>query len=747
MDNIDLNINNYTQTELQRFLKLNNIYSNDELNSQIAKFTLKIVDNSCSKEHKEKLLFFINSVKDKLQIKNENNNDEKDEKYSKILSEIIDTKIGNIIKTNNNFNHNPLQYQRLVTSTINSYQEKTTTINCIFNTRFRTDFLNSIPQQCVFYLPQPITNVTQIKLLSIQIPNVMLAFSNAKFTTQIYIKEDVTNYEAIVVIPEGNYDETSFPDILTKCINEQVINPFILPVNYRFFVTIDPHTFYITIKNILYTFTIKTITKYPNTLGKCDIGNQLASTNLSVYNTYSKIVNLNNAQIGAQQPIDINVVFDYNTKNVISDLILEDCIFTVNKYYNDSFYNDKLSTTVSLKSLMKGSLSLNYNLNKLLDILFETKGTGILYVPLKNLTYSNQGEISKIWSKDYVEPVDLYAEQIEYIYKHYSLMTAHLLDSQVEPLSTNTNNTLDQTSLTHNYTLKIYKNKKFEIIQNIFGTVSSQIDFFNIYNDVDKWELHNGEISSIGYEPFSVYDKDYDYIPNYKTETSAHIIKQTLYQMMTGEIIVSYDKDDYTKLRIDIFMAHNPYETLDTFPIIEPLPEDTTQKLTCKEKKFNLSESYNYRFNDLDTKGNVSELSISNTLGYQIGYRLTEYNGLQSYTSESAFDKTSLDYVYFSVDDYNNSYLNHNYGVLPNANILDKNILAIVTIKSPQFTITFDNGSDYIPKLRNYLTPVNITKLGIKLLDPLGNLVDINTNDYSFVLEITKLIDITNNNK
>jgi hypothetical protein len=223
--------------------------------------------------------------------------------------------------------------------------------------------------------------------------------------------------------------------------------------------------------------------------------------------------------------------------------------------------------------------------------------------------------------------------------------------------------------------------------------------------------------------------------------------------MMTGNIFISHDPDKNYLLNIDIIMRHNPYLPLLTFPtpetnLITSTTESNVQniqrELTCKEKITNLSDAYNFRFNDLDVKNKVSETSISNTLGYQIGYRSIEYVGQKKYVSESAFDKTSLDYVYFCLDDYNNSYLNHNYGVLPTEHILDKNILAVVTIRSPQFTTTFDNGSDYIPKLRYYLTPVNIKKIKIKLLDPLGNLLDINTNDYSFVLEVTKLMDITN---
>jgi hypothetical protein len=742
MDNFDLNINNYTQDDLYDVFDLNNGYSHDELNSKISKTILNVINKNHTKEYKQKMLLFINSAKDRLQIK-----DNLDNNNSKILSEIIDTKIGDIIKTYNNFNHNPLQHQRVKTTTINPYQEKTVTINYIFNTQFRNDFLNSIPQQCVFNLPEPINNVVQLKLLSIQIPNVMLAFSNSRFTTQIYIKEDVTNYAAIVVIPEGNYDEITFPAILTKCINEQVISPFILPVNYRFTVTIDPYTFFVTIKNSLYTFTMETITKHPSSLGKCNLDNQLSSSNLTVYQVYNTTVEKDSEFAGVSSSVDI----DYNTKNVISDFVLEDCIFNVKKYYSEPLYKNLLRISFTLKSLMKGTLVLDYDLNKMLDIFFDSNKTDVLYIPLENF---ETGGVSTDFTGTLPRRPD------EYFYRHISLMTGNLLKRQVAPISTHTNSSgVSNDTRRHIYTLKIYKDKKFELIQDVTGMMDTTLGFykdFKIYDNLDEWTVHNTTVDSIGYNPVSLYNTSSGPYPiklnNYIS--NSYIKEYDLYQMMTGELIMSHDSTNNYKINIQIVMKHNPYVSLFTFPnstistqIQSELDEKTelSSIQECKAKKSNLSEVYNYRFNDLDVKGKVSETSISNTLGYQIGYRSIVYTGLKSYTSESAFDKTSLDYVYFSVDDYNNGYLNHNYGVLPNANILDKNLLAIIPIRSPQFTTTFDNGSDYIPKLRQYLTPVNIKKIGVKLLDPLGNLVNINTNDYSFVLEVTKILEITNN--
>lgn len=762
MNDIDIDIDNYTQKELKHLLKLKDTYSNDELNSQISKLTLKIINNNYTDDYKEKLIFFINDIKDKLQIKiNKDIKNEKEKNHDTILSEIIDTKIANIINTANNFNHNPLQYQRLNMSNINLYNEKIINVNYIFNTAFRNNFLNSIPQQCIFQLPEPINNVVRMSLLSIQIPNVMLAFSNSKNTTQIYIKEDVTNFEAIVVIPEGNYDEKTFPVMFEKCINEQVINTLILPTNYRFFVTIDPHTFFITIKNKFYTFTMETITKYPSKLGNCNLNYQLSSTNLTVNKTYKSTIIFNNDLDVLNYRININ----YNTINTISDVFLKESIMNVKHIYEDSSYTKLKMIYYTLNSYITGSLILDAALNTILNIKFSTLGSDVLYVPLElNDETDVNGNINTVYSTDNI----ILGINNKFYHLHNVILRANLLKAEKDKFPNFYSNSQGVTSSSKNhiYTLKIYADKTFELIQSnwtmrVIKPNALIVKDYTLYTEMEQWVNHNINNVSISYNPF-VVSKSYYNSSNFLTSNvlssqtiyGGYIKETELFQMATGNIFVSQEADKLYMLNIELSMAHYPHKPLLTFPSqisTNPTPKSSTlltpttntdTKLECKSKISNLSEEYNYHFNDLDIKNEVSEISISNTLGYQIGYRSIKYNGLKSYTGESAFDKTSLDYMYFCVDDYNNGYLNHNYGVLPNENILNKNILAIITVKSPQFTTTFDNGSDYIPKLRNYFTPVNIKKIGIKLLDPLGNLVNINTNDYSFVLEFTKLMDI-----
>jgi hypothetical protein len=96
----------------------------------------------------------------------------------------------------------------------------------------------------------------------------MYAYNYEEGTDQIYIEEDNTGKSGIVTIPAGNYSpfdlqiasfqllpEASFPEALTKAINEQ------LGTGDRFKVTIDISNRKTTIKNSTHTFSIFTLEK------------------------------------------------------------------------------------------------------------------------------------------------------------------------------------------------------------------------------------------------------------------------------------------------------------------------------------------------------------------------------------------------------------------------------------------------------------------------------------------------------
>ena len=67
--------------------------------------------------------------------------------------------------------------------------------------------------------------------------------------------------------------------------------------------------------------------------------------------------------------------------------------------------------------------------------------------------------------------------------------------------------------------------------------------------------------------------------------------------------------------------------------------------------------------------------------------------------------------------------------------ILGDNILAVIPVTSKSFNICFDNGNNLLEKKREYYGPVNIQRLKIQLLNQYGEVLNLNSMDFSFSLE------------
>lgn len=108
--------------------------------------------------------------------------------------------------------------------------------------------------------------------------------------------------------------------------------------------------------------------------------------------------------------------------------------------------------------------------------------------------------------------------------------------------------------------------------------------------------------------------------------------------------------------------------------------------------------------------------------------------------SESSYGSGVYPYIYLDVNEYQANNRNDSlYHFVGNNRLIDNNILARISVSSSQNTIIIDNGGDMIFKKRNYIGPITIDKLHIKLLNRFGRVIDLIGNDYSFILEITYL--------
>jgi len=128
-------------------------------------------------------------------------------------------------------------------------------------------------------------------------------------------------------------------------------------------------------------------------------------------------------------------------------------------------------------------------------------------------------------------------------------------------------------------------------------------------------------------------------------------------------------------------------------------------------------------------------------LGWTFGFRNGIYINNINYVSEGIVDLLGPRYLYLVVDDFNNN-VNNNFYSAFNSSILNKNILARISLQANTFNVLIENGLNIISTPRRYFGPVNIVNLNIQLLDEYGRIIDLNNMDFSFALNFETVYDI-----
>lgn len=127
--------------------------------------------------------------------------------------------------------------------------------------------------------------------------------------------------------------------------------------------------------------------------------------------------------------------------------------------------------------------------------------------------------------------------------------------------------------------------------------------------------------------------------------------------------------------------------------------------------------------------------------GWIIGFRNGVYVNNLNYVSEGVVDVTGPKYMFLSIDDYNNS-VNNNFYSAFNSSILNKNILARISLQANTFNVLEQNNLNLVTTPREYFGPVDIQTLNVQLLDEYGRIVDLNNMDFSFCLTLTTVYDL-----
>jgi hypothetical protein len=108
--------------------------------------------------------------------------------------------------------------------------------------------------------------------------------------------------------------------------------------------------------------------------------------------------------------------------------------------------------------------------------------------------------------------------------------------------------------------------------------------------------------------------------------------------------------------------------------------------------------------------------------------------------SESSYGSSIQNYIFLEIDDFNrNSTANTFFSKTINDAYLGNNIMGRITVTSGINTIVTMDGGNLLFKTREYFGPIRLEKLHIRLIDKYGDPVNLEGNDFSFMLEIEQL--------
>jgi len=149
--------------------------------------------------------------------------------------------------------------------------------------------------------------------------------------------------------------------------------------------------------------------------------------------------------------------------------------------------------------------------------------------------------------------------------------------------------------------------------------------------------------------------------------------------------------------------------------------------------------SVNFLTDRYGNKDNQTPLPLK--FGWLLGFRNGYYENNTTYISEGIINLIGPKYVYLVVDDFNNNVLDGFYAAFTTS-ILNKNILARISLQGSVFDYLSKDNFNLITSPRQYFGPVDIQKLQIQLLDEYGRILNLNNMDYSFCLSFQTIYDL-----
>ena len=205
----------------------------------------------------------------------------------------------------------------------------------------------------------------------------------------------------------------------------------------------------------------------------------------------------------------------------------------------------------------------------------------------------------------------------------------------------------------------------------------------------------------------------------------------------------NYDKNNIIKaINQQLLNAGEPFNKINF--MINLTIDNTSgsgQTLVGFTSTQNSSSTFTLDFQSDKFGSNDTGIPLPLKFGWILGFRNGIYINNQNYVSEGILNISGPRYLYLVIDDYNNS-VNNSFFSAFNNSILNKNILARISLQANTFSIFEQNNLSIITSPREYFGPVNLLNLNVQLLDEYGRILDLNNMDFSFCLTLTTIYDI-----
>jgi len=108
--------------------------------------------------------------------------------------------------------------------------------------------------------------------------------------------------------------------------------------------------------------------------------------------------------------------------------------------------------------------------------------------------------------------------------------------------------------------------------------------------------------------------------------------------------------------------------------------------------------------------------------------------------SESSYGSSINNYIFLDLADNNKNFTSDEIiSCLPNSYLKGNNIIARITVNSSSNSINLTSAADAISKTREFYGPVTISGFHVRLIDKFGEILQLNGNDFSFLIEFTTI--------